>query len=108
MNFNMDLKDKVNLKPVETLSVDNLGGSQLNKFDVDINRSGSSFEIFSLKKIKEISLFDQSGRVIKLGDRINDHKFSININVGFYKFLALMVKVTFDKGSLYKRIDKLV
>ncbi len=104
-NIYMELKEQITSETESLETILTSDKKVVNFPEVDIQKNGNVLNIFSLKKINEISLFDQCGRVMKLGERVNDHKYKININIGFYKFMALVIKVALEDCYVFKRVD---
>ena len=78
------------------------GKIESESMDLSIQKTKTGYRIFSLNAIKEISLFDLSGRVLKIGDKVNDHLF--NINFQFKHQMPLFVKILMEGNHMFMRI----
>ena len=76
-----------------------------DEIDIDISMKGNNLNIFSLKQIKKIDLYDQCGRLVLVGNRITDHKFSFSINFDTHNYLAFFIRVLLPDGSYFKRVN---
>jgi len=75
-----------------------------NNLDLNVEKSKNGLVFFSIKKIKGLFMFDLSGRIIKIGDKINDNKYTLVNNYVVTHGMPLFVKIVHEDGYVYRRI----